>query len=383
MDKFAQNKAEKPKVLIVSLAYSPFWGGAELAVKEITDRISDIEFDMVTLRFKKSWPTQEKTGNINIHRISSSKLLFPFNAYFKTRKLHKKNNYNIIWSIMANRAGFTTLFFKLSFPKIKYLLTLQEGDPFGHPKKRAGIVWLFVGWMFKYIFRKADYIQTISNYLADWAENMGAKKKNIKVVPNGVDVKRFKNYDLRFKNDNETILISTSRLVKKNGLGDLIDATKILIDENYKIKTLILGEGPLKNNLKFKIKNLKLQNEVLLIGHIDSEKIPQYLQKADIFIRPSLSEGLGSSFLEAMATGLPIIGTPVGGIPDFLKHEETGLLAKPNNPESIAKQVKLLLNNNELKNKIAENGQKLVFQKYNWDNIAQRMKKILIVMSNT
>ena len=146
----------RPKILIFSLAYSPFWGGAEIAVKEITGRLSDFEFDMITLRFEKKWPEKEGVGNINVFRINSPKLLFPFLAYFKARRLHKKNKYDIVWSIMANRAGFAALFFKLNFPKTKFLLTLQEGDPFNHPKKRAGIIWLAVGWLFKYIFRKAD-----------------------------------------------------------------------------------------------------------------------------------------------------------------------------------------------------------------------------------
>ena len=94
------------------------------------------------------------------------------------------------------------------------------------------------------------------------------------------------------------------------------------------VKLLIVGDGPLRENLKFKIKNLKLENKIELLGEVSPDKVPQYLAEADIFVRPSLSEGLGTAFLEAMAVGLPIIGTPVGGIPDFLKDDETGLFAR-------------------------------------------------------
>jgi glycosyltransferase involved in cell wall biosynthesis len=165
-------------ILIFSIAYIPFVGGAELAVKEITDRINDLEFDMITLRFNKNWPKFEKIGNVNVYRISSPKILFPFDAFFKAMTLHMKNRYSLIWSIMANRAGYAALFFKLAHPRVKFLLTLQEGDAPDYPKKRAGFIWLFVGFLFKKIFIKADCVQAISKFLADWARGMG-KNKNI------------------------------------------------------------------------------------------------------------------------------------------------------------------------------------------------------------
>ncbi|MCF7835737.1 MAG: glycosyltransferase family 4 protein [Candidatus Marinimicrobia bacterium] len=368
------------KILIFSLAYDPFWGGAEIAVKEITDRISDASFDMITLQFKKDWPKNEKKGNINIHRINTSKLLFPFTAYKKAKQLQKKNNYDIVWSIMANRAGFSALFFKLKFPNVKFLLTLQEGDPFEYIKKRAGIIWPFVKPFFKKIFTKADYIQAISKYLANWAKDMKATCP-IEVIPNGVDTTKFQIQNNK-PNSKQITLITTSRLVPKNGIEDLIDATKILIDEGFRVKTIILGTGPLENNLKLKIENLKLQDAILLLGHVDQKEIPQYLSNSDIFVRASLSEGLGNSFLEAMASGLPVIGTKIGGIPDFIEHQVTGLFAEPKNPKSIAEQVKILIKNENLKNNIINNGKKLVFEKYNWGTISQKMQvvfsKILI-----
>ena len=375
----------KLKILIFSLAYDPLWGGAEIAVKEITGRISNFQFDMITKKFSNNSLPQEKIGNINVHRIKTSKLLFPFFAYFKARKLHKKNNYDIAWSIMANRAGFATLFFKLNFPKIKFLLTLQEGDPFEYIKQRAGIIWPFVKPFFKKIFTKANYIQCISNYLANWAKEMRASCP-IEVIPNGVDIERYKKQETRNKNNSETVLITTSRLVPKNGIEDLIDATKILIDEGYKIKTLILGEGPAHKNLKSQISNLKIEEKVSLLGYIDQKEIPSYLATADIFVRASLSEGLGNSFLEAMAAGLPVIGTPVGGIPDFLIDKQTGLFCKPRNPQSIAEQVKILTKDENLKNKIANNGEKLVFEKYNWTIISQKMQVVfnkLLIQNET
>src|SRR3989344_6375782 len=100
------------RVLIFSIAYEPFVGGAEVAVKEITKRIPDIEFDMVTLNLNGKKKSFEKIGNINVYRLNSSKSLFPVKAFLFASKLHKKKPYDIVWSIMANYTVFASLFFK-------------------------------------------------------------------------------------------------------------------------------------------------------------------------------------------------------------------------------------------------------------------------------
>lgn len=356
------------RILIFSTAYFPLVGGAEVAVKEITDRITDVDFDMVTLRFNKNHPSEEKFGNITIYRINSSKTLFPIKAVMFASKLHRENKYDAVWAIMAAYAGFAALFFKMRFPKVKYILTLQEGDPIDYIKRRA----LFVYPIFKKIFLKADVVQVISNYLGDFARSMGYKGR-VEVIPNGVDVKKFSILNSQFsKNPNTTTLITTSRLVEKNGVGDIIDALEYL-PENVSLK--ILGIGPLENDLKLKIKNCKLEGRVEMLGFVDQEKIPEYLHNADIFIRPSLSEGMGNSFIEAMAAGLPVIATPVGGIVDFLHEGETGLFCEVKNPKSIAEQVKKLIDNPELKNELVETAGRMVKEKYDWDLVARNMRE--------
>lgn len=376
------NKMTK-KILIFSVAYRPFIGGAEVAVEEITKRLAakSFSFDLLTVNLDGRQKREEKIGNVNVFRIGSGawgKLLFPFTAFWRARKLHRKNHHDAIWSIMANYAGFAALFFKIFNPQIPFFLTLQEGDPIPEIKRKVWFVWP----IFKMIFRRADKVTAISNYLAQWGREMGTK--NVEVIPNGVDIKNFqfpipnfqkedKRKELGFEKS-DVILLTTGRLVKKNGVGDIIEALKFF-PEN--VKLLIVGTGSLEENLKRKAKSEKLESRIKFIGFVVPEKIPEYLWSGDIFIRPSLSEGMGNSFIEAMATGLPIIGTPVGGIPDFLKDGETGLFCELNNPQSIAEKVKLLLTNDSLRQKIVANGQKLVAEKYDWNLIADQMRQTL------
>ena len=242
--------------------------------------------------------------------------------------------------------------------------------------------------LFKKIFIKADLIQTISNYLGDFARSMGYMGK-IEVVPNAVDTKFFsQEYSKEeldslktklHKKENDVFLITTSRLVVKNAVDDVIKSLEFL-PEN--VKFLILGQGYEEASLKKLVHSHDLDNRVKFLGFVEHKEMPKYLKISDIFIRPSLSEGFGNSFVEAMATRIPVIATPVGGIIDFLfdpdrnpDREPTGLFVKTKDPRGIAKQVARLLENPALRQQIIISAQKMVVEKYDWNIIAPTMKE--------
>ena len=356
------------RILIFSTAFHPFVGGAEVAVKEITDRLPDFEFDMITINLDGKQKPFEKLGNVMVYRIGSkgkmSKFLFPFVAFFKARMLHRRNHYDATWSIMASYSGFAALFFKYRYRKIPFILTLQEGDPIAYIKRQ---VW-FVYPLFKKIFRKADYIQAISHYLAQFAKDMGATCP-VTVIPNGVDVTLFSK--VIHKQHDGIVLITTSRLVEKNAVGDVIQALTLLPEH---VSFLVLGVGELESLLKQQVSDLKLDSRVHFKGYVGYKDIPEYLAQSDIFIRPSLSEGMGNSFVEAMAARIPVIGTNVGGIPDFLKDKETGIFCEVHDPKSIVQAVAYYIENKEAKEKIVLHAYALVSGSYDWNLIAQKMK---------
>src|SRR3989338_6574666 len=390
--KMNKDNGQKKNILLFSTAYFPFVGGAEVAVKEITDRINDFEFDMLTARLDSKLARFERVGNVNVHRLGfgrqTDKYIFPCAAFFKARSLNKNRKYILIWSIMASYAGFAALFFKLANPKIPFLLTLQEGDPLEEIEKKVRFIWP----VFKKIFLKTDYIQTISNFLADWARRIGYKG-DLSVIPNGVDIIKFKNQKSKIKitdlkeklkvKNNEKVIITVSRLVKKNGVEDLLAAMKELKDmaPELGIKLLIIGKGEQEAYLKELAKKLNLEDGVAFLGEISHNDLPPYLWISDVFVRPSLSEGLGNVFLEAMAAGVPIICTRVGGIPDFLKDGETGLFCEVQNSKSIAEKISMLLKDENLRWRLTENGQRLVEEKYDWNKIAEDMKGVFNKLS--
>jgi glycosyltransferase involved in cell wall biosynthesis len=381
------------KALIFCLSYYPHLvGGAEVAVKEMTDRLgANYEFDMVTLYAGKS--RFERIGNVNVYRVGPHikimgntvprisylvKFYYAAAAFFKGLALHRKRKYDFIWSIMASFNGFSALFFKIIHPKVPFLLNLQEGDTAEHIKKSTSVMFP----VYRQIFKRVDYIQAISTFLEKYGKEMGAVCPSI-VIPNGVDFKFFSEkptpsqvkalqHELGI-DPNDTVLITTSRLVQKNAVGDSIEALSYLPES---VKLLVLGTGPLESMLKEKTRLLRLDHRVQFAGFVPNRELPVYLHSSHIFVRPSLSEGMGVSFIEAMAAGLPVIATKVGGIPDFLFDKKTGLFCDVSNPKSVAEKAELLLKNKELRNTIIENAREMVKGKYDWDFISGQMKEV-------
>ncbi|GMU25347.1 MAG: hypothetical protein AMXMBFR16_02520 [Candidatus Uhrbacteria bacterium] len=409
------------RVLIFSTVYVPLVGGAEVAMREITDRISDIEFDLICARVRPGLASMERIGNVTVHRVGFGrpfdKFLLPFLGPVRALLLKGSGDIKVVWALMASYGGFAALVYTWIRPRSKFLLTLQEGDPLEHYAKRAGML----RFLHKKVFERADAVQAISHFLAKWATNMGFKGRP-EVVPNGVDLKLFGKsgvgsgeseegamsngqwaegmdmkdqidpqptmYDVReagsgkrdairhqygFGTD-DVILITTSRLSLKNGVDDLI---RSLIHLPAKYKTLVVGEGEDRDKLVSLAKQKGLENRVVFAGLKQHHELPNLLRASDVFVRPSLSEGLGISFLEAMAAGIPIIGTPVGGIVDFLLDGHTGLFCQPRDPESIAKAVLHVQEDPSLRERIILQAGELVRKSYDWDKIAGRMKEML------
>lgn len=369
------------RVLIFSTAYLPHIGGAEVAVKEITDRLLDISFVMVTAKLDPALSDYEKIGNVEVYRVGRGSGFDKFRLFFAgVKKAGELGKFDLVWSIMASYAGFSALRYKNKNSKIPYLLTLQEGDSRFHIYKHVWFVWPY----FKQIFKKADKIQAISNYLAEWAKSLGAESEST-VIPNAIDPKVFKRVEdvgslkLELGVVDKKVVITTSRLVKKNGVGNLIDAFVFLEKDTH---LLIVGEGELRAEFEKKVDDNNLSNRVHFVGQVDQKLLPKYLSVADIFCRPSLSEGLGISFLEAMSVGLPVVCTKVGGIPDFLEDGQTGWFCEVNNPKSIAEKIKFVLDskNSEMVGFVVQNAHSMIKTKFEWESVAKAMGELFFSM---
>ena len=373
---------QQKRILIFSTAYFPFVGGAEVALRELTDRLPQYEFEMITARMDHELLAKEQVGNVLVHRIGTGsrfdKLRLAFRGSALAHTLHKKNKYDVVWAMMASFGGFAAMFFKRRHKNVSYVLTLQEGDPISYIREKVRLIYP----LFKQIFTRADSVTAISHYLAGWAKEEGFSGDAL-LVPNGVSISKFApenstksreelRRDLGLK-ESDVALVTSSRLSTKNGLEYVIRA---LVHLPESVKFLIVGIGELETNLKHLTRELGLENRVSFLGWDGYDRLAEQLHASDIFIRPSLSEGQGISFLEAMAAELPVIATPVGGIPDFLEHKKTGLFCNVQDPESIAEQVVRFMEDTQLREAVVTSARKMVNEKYDWDTIAPQMGRV-------
>lgn len=389
-----ENNKTQERILIFSMSYYPrFVGGAEVALKEITDRISpgECEFHLVTLRYDSFLPKYEQVGNIHVHRIGFSqkkpsfkdlrsfplrlnKILYQFLAPFVGWLLHRKIKFQKAWSMMAHSAGVPgNIFSRLT--KVPLVLTLQEGDPTDQIEKQMRIF----GPLFTGVFKQTTHIQVISTFLKEWAIKMGAKEEGVSIVPNAVDTRFFTPRQKFLKTDTKRI-ITTSRLVPKNGTDVLIRSLPML-PQNFCID--VVGDGFEREQLELLAQELGVSDRVFFHGQKNQAEIIALLKQAFVFCRPSRSEGLGNSFLEAMAVGLPIIATPIGGIRDFLfdykihGNQATGLFCGVDNEKSIAECIETLDKNEMIYDILVSNGIQLIHDKYTWEGVTYAMKKLL------
>ena len=373
------------RILIFSLAYYPHVGGAEVAIKEITDRVRDVEFHMLTLRFRGE-KTAEKVGNVFVHRIGNgssylSKILFIPRAAFAARALHSALHFDAFWAMMSYML-FPIVLLRFLGTRVPYLLTLQEGDPFSHMFGRWFILPLRP--LLAQGFRNASALTAISQYLGHWARRMGYRGE-VNIVPNGADLSRFARTEHPDIKTAVTVnLVTSSRLVRKNALDEVIRALVLLPPT---VQFVVYGEGPEESRLRKLAQELGVAERVLFKGYVSHEELAPAFATAHMFIRPSRTEGFGSSFVEAMAAGLPVVGTQVGGIADFLFDEKrnpgkptTGWAVDVGSPVQIADAVKEVMTNPVKVENVRANASRLVREKYDWNLIAEHMRSVLVTL---
>lgn len=174
----------------------------------------------------------------------------------------------------------------------------------------------------------------------------------IPMIYNGINLTNCLPKDNYNINNNEIKIIHIGRFAEpKNHIG-LINSFKLIVDKYKYAKLILIGTGELENVILQKVIDLKLEKNIVFMGQ--QPNVYKYLHDADIFILPSLWEGMPITLIEAMSTGLPIVATKVGGIPDMIEDDFSGLLVEPKE-EQISSAVVRLINDNKLREKLGKN----------------------------
>ena len=198
-------------------------------------------------------------------------------------------------------------------------------------------------------------------------------------IYHGLDVSQF-NFDLSAKVDSaEPLILSVARLVEKKGLSDLIAAADILRRRGLVFELEIIGSGPQREILKAQVKRLGLAERVRLPGAQAHETVCLAYQRASVFVLPCViasngdRDGVPNVLLEAMASGVPVVSTPVSGIPELVESEIDGLLVPPHDPVALAEAIDKLLASQELRQSLARAARAKVEASFSLDTSADRL----------
>lgn len=219
--------------------------------------------------------------------------------------------------------------------------------------------------------RRAEFIVCISTFHRGFYLEHGARPEQLQIVYCGIDTSHFSPTTREPNPSGRFRILSSGRLVEKKGFAWLIRACEVLQRRGFDFECVIAGSGPLEDELRAQIREAGLEDRVELTGKpLNQEDIPAFMHGGDAYCLPCVwasdndVDGLPQMLVEAMACGLPAIGTRLVGIPDLIQHEQTGLLVDPEQAEALADAIWRLQKEPELSARIAEAGRRHVLEKF-------------------
>ncbi len=320
-----------------------------------------------------------------IHTIKTSKILFPIKSFFVGLKLIKKYDLQVIHTqdpILTGLPGFLlSLFTKKSlivsfygfipddkwinskwyFKRNKFIKSFLES------LKAISLSFLSYT-LVRIILSKAEKVRVLNKVLGDYAIKLGCNPKKIFIIPMRVSLENLQEKKL---NKDKFIILNIGQLIPRKGIDYLIKAMPLILREIPNAWLYIGGYGFEEEYLK-KIsgKNIKF------LGSLTSEQVLQEMVNANIFVLPTLSEGMGQVLLESLSVKTPIITTNVGGISTFI-NKDNGILIKPYSVKEIADSIVFIKKNSEKAKQLTERGYELVKRKYNLERVAKLVGELV------
>lgn len=240
--------------------------------------------------------------------------------------------------------------------------------------------------MTREVINKSDALISVSAALKEAANAIAPSKKQIKIIYNGCDQNSFARQPeqrslMRSKLSiglKEKVLAFVGNISEDKGVFELLRAFQSVLSKNNCIRLLLAGSGDKKDISEFNllISSLHLKPKVNWLGKLAHAEIASLMSSADIFVFPSHHEGLPNAVLEAMSCGLPIIATRIGGIPEAVEHNQSGLLVPAKDVSALANAIEFMVKNADSAKEMGERGREIIKNKFNWQANAENMLQV-------
>lgn len=355
------------KVKLIQVIADSVLGGGPRHVLGLLKNIDKEKFDVLLIA-PRGWLTTEVTKIKDVRlKIVDFKSKFDLTSFSKLKK-----------DIAEFRAGenpFGPIIIHAHGPRAgsfcrwalrdgeKFIYTEHIWNPEFHLKNPFNSI--IQKSVLKAIYRRADLVIAVSKSVKNFIdERIKVKENKVLVIPNAIEI----DADLKNEHHSAGLLVGTiGSLNKQKGQIYLIRAFEKVVISLPKARLEIVGDGPEKEKLRAEIKRLGLESKIQLLGKIDKPK--KILKTWDLFVLPSLSETFGLVILEAFESGVPVIASNVGGLPELVQNEKTGLLVPPADSEKLAKAICYLLVEKKQRESLAKEAYEILKKHYDWSKI--------------
>lgn len=278
-----------------------------------------------------------------------------FSAY-RIAKYCKKNNITIIHAHSAHALSIALLT-KVIYPKA-YLIGVRRVD-FSIGKNYFSKI--------KYNNKRLDRIVCISDFIKSVLIKDGINPQKLQTIRSGADVTKFNDliHDKKIRDNlgidqNEFLIGTVAAFAGHKDYPNLIKAFQLVSKKVENVKLCCVGDGPLFEKIKTLVNDLKLEKDIIFPGFTNN--IGKYLKSFDLFVLASKKEGLGTSIIDAMSVGLPIVATNTGGIPELIENGKNGILVEPKKSDELANAIVDLIINQDQREIIGKNALQNVFK---------------------
>jgi colanic acid/amylovoran biosynthesis glycosyltransferase len=237
------------------------------------------------------------------------------------------------------------------------------------------------------VLKETSFVVADTWQVADFVQAFGVEKERIHLIRNGVPTD-----ELAFRSAQapsvRPIVLAIGYLSSKKGFGDLITACGFLRDRKIPFQCVLIGDGSERGNLEKLRKELKLEKEVEMIGNVNIDALRGWYYQATVFVMPSVvpsdksTDGLPTVVIEALACGIPVIGTTTAAIPEIIFDGETGFLVPPFAPHLIAERIELLLSHPSLRTSLSLKGRQLVENEFDLHRNSEMLTDLIFSHTN-
>jgi len=371
------------RILMFNNEFPPLGGGTgtvNLELFSIFKTIPNLKIDLISSAGGKKKEIEQFSENIriikypvgkkDIHHASNLELVrYAIKATFAAFKFHRREKYDIVFVWSTVPAGLPAILLKL-LKKLPFILRVGGSDIPGF-EERYNFIYKIITPFIKFVWKRATTIIAKCKTEKEMVENINSKLK-IQTINNGIDTSKFSFIEKEV--NSELKIICSARLIKRKGQYTLINALAELKRSNINFHIDFVGEGDEKDAYIHYAKEKGVSEQITFSGYVPRKYMPEKYQTADIFVLPSFNEGMSNALLEAMACGLPVVVTDVGGTEELVD-KSNGYIFKAGNSHALSEILKQLHQNKEQIKTLGQNSRKKAEQ-LNWENIARKYLKL-------